>query len=240
MRATIGIALVLALALVTAGAASAAAPLPRPKPPATTVPVPLPKPTREAVLPLPQLTPKEWPEKAVRAARAECRALLAQLDVTYEPLEPLGAPKDCGTPRPLRVSKVADIEIVPPARLNCAMTAALHQWLTDSVQPAAREAFDEAVAAVRNVASYDCRRRNNAAEGKFSEHAFANALDIAAFRLDSGETVTVADGRPAFIAAVNDGACEAFYTVLGPRSNALHQDHFHLDLARGGRYLICE
>ena len=42
-----------------------------------------------------------------------------------------------------------------------------------------------------------------------------------------------------FLKDAHDGACGLFATVLGPRTNALHENHFHLDLGRGGRYKIC-
>ena len=79
-----------------------------------------------------------------------------------------------------------------------------------------------------------------------SEHAFGNALDVAAFRLaDGGRSTCCAIGgghpRPrAFLQAAFSGACAEFYTVLGPGSDAYHANHFHLDLlrtnARNGRH----
>lgn len=43
-----------------------------------------------------------------------------------------------------------------------------------------------------------------------------------------------------FLKNILKGACANFSTVLGPRANAAHADHFHLDLGRNGRYQICE
>jgi hypothetical protein len=77
--------------------------------------------------------------------------------------------------------------------------------------------------------------------GAWSEHATANALDIAAFRFADGRRVSVVgdwEGTPeerAFLREVRDGACKLFATVLSPDYNAAHRDHFHLDQAdRGG------
>lgn len=43
-----------------------------------------------------------------------------------------------------------------------------------------------------------------------------------------------------FLKTIHKGACVDFSTVLGPKANAAHADHFHLDLGRNGRYQICE
>ena len=57
-----------------------------------------------------------------------------------------------------------------------------------------------------------------------SEHAFGNALDIAAFTLANGRTVTVRDGwrgmpeEQGFLRDVEAAACEQFMTVLAPGS----------------------
>jgi hypothetical protein len=71
-----------------------------------------------------------------------------------------------------------------------------------------------------------------------SQHAFANALDVAAFRLADGRRISVArdfdreDGRGRFLRQARDGACRWFKVVLSPDYNAAHQDHLHLDSAR--------
>ena len=92
-----------------------------------------------------------------------------------------------------------------------------------------------------------------AAPGRLSEHARANALDVAAFTLQGGRRISVlgdwqaaaapaappaaeADPKAAFLRQVRDGACQGFAAVLGPDYNAAHRDHFHLDR---GPYRAC-
>jgi hypothetical protein len=71
-----------------------------------------------------------------------------------------------------------------------------------------------------------------------SEHAFGNALDIAAFVLADGRRVTVKDGwkgtpeEQGFLRDIQGAACEMFTTVLAPGSNRFHYDHIHVDLMR--------
>ncbi len=108
------------------------------------------------------------------------------------------------------------------------------------VQPAAQRLLGERVASVDHFGSYSCRRLYGRGEGAFSEHATANALDIAGFRLAGGRRITVrrdwaGDGKDAaFLHAVRDGACDLFATVLSPDYNAAHADHLHLDQASRG------
>ena len=126
------------------------------------------------------------------------------------------------------------------------MTASVDRWLTRSVQPAAAAYFRSRVVEIREIASYGCRTRNNHGAA-MSEHAFGNALDVAAFRLADGREISVLRdwwrGGPAeraFLQAAFAGACAEFYTVLGPGSDPYHSNHFHLDLlrtnARNGRH----
>jgi hypothetical protein len=80
-----------------------------------------------------------------------------------------------------------------------------------------------------------------------SEHAFGNALDIAAFTLADGRRVSVKDGwrglpeEQGFLRDVQGAACQHFTTVLAPGSNVFHYDHIHVDLMRrASRRLIRE
>ncbi len=124
------------------------------------------------------------------------------------------------------------------ATLACPLITAVDRWLLDDVQPAAIAWFGEQVVEIRQLSSYACRSINNQPGAQTSEHAYGNALDVAAYRFASGREVTVKDGwrgRPeerGFLRQIHAAACERFSTVLGPGADAFHYDHFHLDLAR--------
>ena len=82
-------------------------------------------------------------------------------------------------------------------------------------------------------------------EGPWSEHATANAIDIAGFVLVDGTRIAVVNDwqgegdKARFLRAVRDGACRAFGTVLSPEYNEAHRDHFHLDQAARGLGGVC-
>ena len=187
------------------------------------------------------------------AARAACEKMLAGLDITWRPDQPVGGPGGCGTPAPIAIAEVDQIRIDPPATVNCGFARALHDWLSQSVQPQAKRQVGAGVVAIRNASSYACRRRNNATSGKLSEHAKANALDIAAFDFSRKAEITVAgatsglfgksglSGKGNFMTSVRKSACRYFNTVLGPGSDRYHGNHFHVDLMklRPGRFKMC-
>ena len=126
--------------------------------------------------------------------------------------------------------------------LTCPMYSAVDRWLEQVVQPAAMARFGQHVVELRIMGTYSCRRMNNGSgTARFSEHAYANAIDVGGFRLADGSIITVLKGwkggleEQNFLREVHAGACRGFATVLGPGADAFHYDHFHMDLARHGR-----
>jgi hypothetical protein len=135
----------------------------------------------------------------------------------------------------------------PAATLACPIVSALDHWLSDSVQPASMRWFGMRVVEIRQISAYSCRGMNGHSWAHISEHAFGNALDIAAFTLADGRQITVKDGwrglprEQGFWRDIEASACQQFSTVLAPGSNAYHYDHIHVDLMRrASRRLICE
>jgi hypothetical protein len=130
------------------------------------------------------------------------------------------------------------VEVKPTATLACPIVSALDRWIVDSVQPAAQKWFGRPVVEIRQISAYSCRGMNGQPGARISEHAFGNALDIAAFVLADGHRVTVKDGwrgspeEQGFLRDVQAAACDQFTTVLAPGSNQFHYDHIHVDLMR--------
>jgi hypothetical protein len=151
------------------------------------------------------------------------------------PLGPSRGPPVTGAITPVAVS--------PAATLACPIVSALDQWIAGSVQPAAMQWFGQPVVEIKQISAYSCRGMNGNPRARISEHAFGNALDIAAFTLADGRKITVKNGwrgtpeEQGFLRDVQGAACEQFNTVLAPGSNVYHYDHIHVDLMRrsGGR-----
>jgi hypothetical protein len=124
---------------------------------------------------------------------------------------------------------------------SCPVAAALHLWEREVLQLAALRHFGSAVTLIDHFGSFSCRRISGSSEGPFSEHATADAVDIAGFRLADGTRISVRrdwDGegpKAEFLNEVRDGACKLFATVLSPDYNAAHADHLHLDVAARGQ-----
>ena len=145
------------------------------------------------------------------------------------------------------VDAFGPVAVRPAATLACPIVAVLDRWLTEAVQPAAQRWFGARVVEIKQISAYSCRGMNGNSRAHISEHAFGNALDIAAFTLADGRHITVKDGwkglpeEQGFLRDVEAAACQQFTTVLAPGSNVYHYDHIHVDLMRrASRRLICQ
>lgn len=165
-----------------------------------------------------------------------CRARLATLGATFRTAEAVSDPIGCDVPYPLLVTGLGDgVTIAPEALLNCQTAETLALFLRDEANPDAQAALGTPIATVNQVSAYVCRARNGTE--KLSEHAFGNAIDIAAFTLGDGRQVKVGAEEPesaekAFLDRVRAAACGPFKTVLGPGADADHSGHFHFDLQK--------
>jgi len=128
--------------------------------------------------------------------------------------------------------------LTPPATLACPIVSALDHWVSEGVQPAAMRWFGTPVTEIKQISAYSCRGMVGSGGSGISEHAFGNAIDIAAFTLSDGRRVTVEAGwhgtpeEQGFLRDVHLAACDHFSTVLAPGYNAAHYNHIHVDLMR--------
>ncbi|QDX27813.1 extensin family protein [Sphingomonas suaedae] len=172
-----------------------------------------------------------------------CRAALDKAGIRYTALPPRTEGEGCGYTDAVRFTKGGARRIgFAPADLgvSCPVAAGLAVWEWEVVQPAAQRIFGQRVAEIEHFGSYNCRRMYNREGASWSEHATADAVDIAAFRLADGTRITLigdwaGEGKKAqFLRAVRDGGCDLFATVLSPDYNEAHRDHFHFDQAERG------
>jgi hypothetical protein len=169
------------------------------------------------------------------------------VEATRVPARELRRAAPLGPSRGLRAASVTGtVTITPNATLACPMVSALDQWIATAVQPSAMRWFGQPVIEIRQISAYSCRGMNGNPRARISEHAFGNALDIAAFMLADGRRITVKDGwrggpaEQGFLRDVQSAACDRFTTVLAPGSNVFHYDHMHVDLMRrASGYQVC-
>jgi len=180
----------------------------------------------------------------LRDKPARCRALLAPAGIEDRAAPPVNGPGVCGYADGERLEKAGARTIAyhPGVTVSCPVDAALLLWERDVLQPAAMRLFGSRVVRIDDYGSYNCRRINGREGGPWSEHATADAIDIAGFRLADGMRISVAanwsgkDRKAVFLHQARNGACPLFATVLSPDYNALHHDHLHLDQAERGAF----
>lgn len=170
---------------------------------------------------------------------AQCYASLDRLPgLKYHRLPDMAAGPSCGREATLQL-----LDIGLPMRglgpMTCPMAAGLHRWLRSVAEPAAQRHLGVRLVAIDTYGTYACRPRNNMAGAQPSEHATANAVDIAAFHLSDGRRITLLDGWSrgsaadrAFLKSVHRGACGIFQVVIGPDGDSFHRNHFHFDMGR--------
>ena len=172
-----------------------------------------------------------------------CAATLAASQIGVEPIEDRreGANDQCGFTNAVALTQ-STYSYSGAVRVTCPLAAALYVWEREVVAAAADQWLESPVARIEMIGTYSCRNIYGRSEGRLSEHANANAIDIAGFRLENGRRISVLEGwrsttpDAAFLHQVRTGGCEVFQAVLSPDYNRAHADHLHLDM---GPYRIC-
>lgn len=184
---------------------------------------------------------------ALRDTAGECGRQLTRSGVRFTALPPRRGDQ-CGYDDAVRLTGGGPLDLdFSPGGLgtSCPVAAGLALWNWHGLQAAARDILGSPVATIEHFGSYSCRRLYGREIGAWSEHATANALDIAGFVLADGRRISVVrdwngEGDKArFLRAARDTACDSFTTVLSPDYNAAHRDHLHLDMARRGFGSAC-
>ncbi|MFK7746715.1 MAG: extensin family protein [Roseobacter sp.] len=150
--------------------------------------------------------------------------------------------RGCGIPDAVRITSVSGIGLSPAAVMNCDTARTLDSWVTISAIPRLKDTGG-GLTSLRVIGHYACRPRNNRPGARISEHGKGRAIDIAGFRLRDGSMLSVfndwkSDRGFLPMREMHRDACGIFGTVLGPKADRFHLDHFHFDTARhrGGPY----
>jgi len=167
---------------------------------------------------------------------SKCFAALDAAAVAHTQVENSVTGAGCGFENALLTRQVLT-PLNDEMSMSCPLAASLYIWEQSVARPLAEDMFGSPLARLETYGTYSCR--NIAGSRQRSEHAMANAIDIAAFRLADGRLISVAqdwdarspEGR--YLKRVHKAACKLFSVTLGPDYNAAHADHFHLDFGSG-------
>lgn len=186
--------------------------------------------------------------KLRRLGQAEyCATALGSTQLDIAPVADAGRGGDCRLSDAVRIAASGSetgLRFSSSFLASCPLAVAVAMFERHALQPLAQQHFGQRVAGLQHLGSFACR--NVRGGSRRSQHASANALDLAAVTLtdgrrislreDWGERTSAPDAEAAFLRDLHDGACRFFRTVLGPDYNAAHADHLHLDM---GGFNIC-
>ncbi len=149
----------------------------------------------------------------------------------------------CGIPDAVSVNSVSGVLLSQPAQMDCRTAQTLNSWVKDAAIPEVGRTGG-GISSLKVAAHYACRTRNHQPGARLSEHAKGKAIDIAAFGLADGSEISVLSDwgrgkRGRILERLHGSACGPFGTVLGPKSDRHHQDHFHFDTADHGYGPYC-
>jgi hypothetical protein len=182
--------------------------------------------------------------RRAKSEPARCFAALQPSGLQYERVADRSTGPGCGLTDALRLRGGRSVSLSSPTLLSCRVALSFAMWERHALQPAASQRLGGPIATVEHLGSYACRDINtgegSTRGGRRSRHATADALDIAGFVREDRTRITVRrdwggnDAEALFLRDVHAGACRFFEGVLSPDYNALHADHFHLEVGGWG------
>jgi len=221
-----------------------AVPLPKPRP--AEAPAAAPKqPAAEKPAPAEIAKPDE--QAAPEPQPSACRQALTEEIAIAPSIPDIHGPGGCGGEDLVRLEAIVlpdkrQVSVKPAAILRCRMASAIADWIRSDIAPLAQK-LGSTISDLDNFDSFECRGRNRVAGALLSEHGRANALDVRAFKLANGRSISLTDRTVPRELRENvlHSACARFTTVLGPGSDWYHEDHIHFDLMeRRNNYRICQ
>lgn len=187
------------------------------------------------------VTPAAAPEEIAGATDA-CIQTLRDAGVEVKRAEDIDEGGFCQVRGAVTITG-GDVTPLKPGGLTmqCPLAVRYVLWDRQVLRPTAQSVYGSRAVAVNNYGTYACRRIYGSTDiaDRPSEHARANALDVASVTLADGRIVSVeadwnGDGPQGqagsvFLKRLRDGACRVFSTVLTPDYNEAHKNHLHLD-----------
>ena len=175
--------------------------------------------------------------KLRRLTPEACASLLAQAN--QKKLIRTQAVADSGGECPL--NNVVRVRDFGPVSLNgsflasCPLALSSALFVSQQARPLTKRFTGSELTRIEHLGSFACRNIYQRPDARRSEHATAEALYIAAFRLANGERVTVLNGWKSaktqpWLKALLAASCGYYGNGLGPEYNAAHASHFHLGM----------
>ena len=173
----------------------------------------------------------------------QCFAQLNQARAQFTPVPDKYYGAGCSTVNSVRLSALgsdgAPLGVSNLGPVACPLANTFAAWARFGVDRAARQILGSPLVRIETMGSYACRNIGNSS--RRSAHASAEAIDVSAFILADGRRISLSENwsggsadERRFLRIIQESACKRFGTVLGPRYNAAHHDHFHLEHGGGG------
>ena len=175
--------------------------------------------------------------KLRRLTPEACASLLLQANqrdlIRTQPVADSGGA--CPLNNVVRVRSFGPVSLNGSFLASCPLALSSALYISQQARPLTKRYMGSDLARIDHLGSFACRNIYHRPDARRSEHATAEALDIAAFRLTNGERVTVLNGWKSantqpWLKAMLTASCGYYGNGLGPEYNAAHANHFHLGM----------
>jgi hypothetical protein len=174
----------------------------------------------------------------LRGDPAYCRAALATSALSATQVSKMSSPLGCELHDVQRIGVGRNPAFSNSFVASCALAVDLAMFIEHVAKLAALRDMGSELVTIEHLGTFACRPVIGAGTtAEISQHASANAIDIAGFVSANGARATVArdwagnDAKARFIHDVHHGACRIFPVVLSPDYNAAHRSHLHFDVS---------
>ena len=146
----------------------------------------------------------------------------------------------CPLVSPVRVHGFGPVALSSSFLASCPLALSSVRFVAQAAAPLAKTELGSPLVRIDHLGSYDCRNIYHRPTGGLSEHASAEALDVASFHLADGRSIGIAqqwrrdnpEGR--YLHTLFGRSCDYFGNALGPDYNAAHAGHFHFGMREYG------
>ncbi len=136
----------------------------------------------------------------------------------------------------VRIRNFGKVSLSSSFLASCPLAVSTTMFVAQAAAPLADSLLGQKLVRLDHLGSFACRNVYHRAQGRLSEHATADALDLAGFKMSAGETIGVARGwkkegkESSYLHQLFSEGCPFFGNIIGPDYNAAHANHFHLGM----------